>query len=254
MLLLMGTFTASSIYLCYTAAATARILCEGHKDEKWDKVRKYLLSREVTLLCSSLVFGFTILYLSINIILPRYIIWALPVCLVLVAIYFSKKLCIKHQILIIIPLIAANLLNHEGALYPKISRPEFEGSGAHLERSMEYRADLIVNQRMATFAENELNEYYLVTGWPFTHILSSPEFGYIKHPLKVLDFNGMGLPALNIPSISRSSLPKFLRKKPYVLISTKNIWFSDLQFNPKRDHLLKEVNYENRSIHFFNLR
>ncbi len=79
-------------------------------------------------------------------------------------------------------LLAFHALNQEGALLRPL--PGFIArSGDRLERSREYLTDLEVNRAACRFLENAGRTYPVVSRWPFTLMLTVPEFGYVKSPL-----------------------------------------------------------------------
>jgi hypothetical protein len=212
-------------------------------------LQAFVVEREIPLLCSAMIIGFTILYYAMNIILPRYLIWVFPVQLLLFAILLRRTPRILSTLCVLV--VAFNVVNHSGYIYRLISPAPLNGFAMYLERSMEYRDDLICNQKMAKFAEEKLQECDVLTCWPFTHILADPSFGYVEKSLAVVSVNGPGLPALRVPHVSAWLKSPDRKPKPIVFISTMSNFFTPLQFDPQRHHLVQEIVHRNRRIYVF---
>jgi Dolichyl-phosphate-mannose-protein mannosyltransferase len=212
-------------------------------------LQSYLGERELPLLCAAMIIGFTLLYYAISIILPRYTIWVMPYELILFAFLLRKTPKILATASIIV--IAVNVVNHSGYLYRVVGPNNLQGYAMYLERSMEYRDDLICNQKMAEFAEKNLQECDILTCWPFTHKLAAPEFGYVKKPLSVVSINGLGLVALGVPHISTWQADPTRKPKPYVFISTYSNYFMPILFDPQKHRLIHQIVYKHRTIEIF---
>ncbi|MBK7878743.1 MAG: hypothetical protein IPJ77_24050 [Planctomycetes bacterium] len=101
--------------------------------------------------------------------------------------------------------------NHTGRFYPKVwSRWSFAGAaepglvtndGHVLERSMEYREDLLLTQELATRLERFDRERTVVVAcWPLLQAFAFPEFGYVGRawitstPIAPLTYDARALP------------------------------------------------------------
>ncbi len=216
---------------------------------KYAAIRGFIDLQEIPLLCSAIIIGFTLLYFSLGIILPRYAIWVFPYVFLLIAVLlkgFPRFLAVLSVLWI-----CMNVANHSGALYRLVSPEPLHGFAMYLERSMEFQNDLICNQKMAIEAEKNLKDFDVVTCWPFTHMLAAPEFGYLKTPLSVVSANGPGLPALNVPHVSTWIKNRGPTPRPIVFISTISNFFMPLQFNPQIHNLAGRVEYNGRFINVF---
>lgn len=222
-------------------------------------LQTFVGQRELGLLCAALIIGFTLLYYSISIILPRYTIWVFPYVLILTAVLFRRVQMVLTIASVIF--IGCNIINHTGYLYRlhtmnfnRLQQPHnLHGFAMYLERSMEFKDDMILNQKMVAFAEDQLQECDIITCWPYTHMLAAPEFGYVKKPLSVYSISGVnktGLPALHVPHYTtwRANPEK---PKPLVFITTISNYFMAVQFNPQHHHLVHEIRYKDRVVHFY---
>ena len=207
--------------------------------QKISDLQAFVSQRELPLLCAAVIIGFTILYYSINIILPRYSIWVFPFELIFAACFLRKTP--RFLAILSVLLIGLNIVNHCGYVYRLISPAPLHGFAMYLERSMEYRDDLICNQRMALSAEKQLQECDIVTCWPFAHMLAAPEFGYVKKPLSVVSVNMQGLPALKVPHVSTWIQNRGTPPRPVVFISTISNFFMPMQFNPQAHRMVEEI-------------
>jgi hypothetical protein len=212
-------------------------------------IRGFIDQQEIPLLCSAIIVGFTLLYFSLGIILPRYAIWVFPYVIILIALLLKKFPRVFAVVSVI--WICMNVANHSGALYRLVSPEPLHGFAMYLERSMEFQNDLVCNQKMAIEAEKNLKDFDVVTCWPFTHMLAAPEFGYLKTPLSVVSANGPGLPALNVPHASTWLQNRGPTPRPVVFISTISNFFMPLQFNPQIHNLAGRIEYEGRFINVF---
>ncbi len=212
-------------------------------------VQAFIGQREIPLLCSAMIIGFTLLYYSISILLPRYTIWVMPYELILFAVLLRKTPKILMVVSVI--MISINVVNHSGYLYRLVGPDNLQGYAMYLERTMEYRDDLICNQKMVEFAEKNLQECDILTCWPFTHMLAAPEFGYVKKPMSVVSVNGLGLVALHVPHIKTWLADPARKPKPVVFISTFSNYFMPIQFDPQIYRLVEQITYKNRTIQVF---
>ncbi len=213
---------------------------------QFSRLQALVVERELPLLCSAMIIGFTINYYAMNIILPRYSIWVFPLELILFAILLQRTPRVFSTLCAL--LIVFNVANHSGFVYRLINPAPLNGFAMYLERSMEYRNDLICNREMAKFAEEKFQECDIITCWPFTHILAEPRFGYVQKPLAVVSVNGPGLPALHVPHISAWQNSPNRKIKPKVLITTVSNFFKPMQYNAELHRLVHVFEYRDRKI------
>lgn len=249
--LLVSTLVASVLYgtvflilFIRTAVVT--------QTEKIKALRNFVAEREIILLSAAMIFGFAVLYYSMNINLPRYSIWVYPFELLFVAALLRKAPIVLAVLSVIV--ILANIINHDGYLYRLQDKAPLYGYAMYLERSMEFRDDLICNQKMAEMAEEKLQGVDIVTCWPFTHMLSAPEFGYIKKPLSIVCVNmgaELGLPGLHVPPVKEWLKNRGSTPKPYVFISTVSNFFGPILFDPQKHNLVLRIDHRDRFIWVF---
>ena len=110
--------------------------------------------------------------------LPRYFLTIIfPLSILLFAV-IPPRAALWGGLLVI----ALQLANLNGAFYsPLRAMPR---SGALLERSREYLADLDANRRLCRWLEENADNRPVIAKWPFTHMLTVPQFGYVTRPLQ----------------------------------------------------------------------
>ena len=129
------------------------------------------------------------------ILLPRYLLLAVPLLFTLAGLGLFRAPRYRWvATLITTLLIAVNLVNWNGALYARhewifttvwgVDGREFARTGGFLERSHEYLADHLANQRAidALVAARKVDEPVLV-GTPFVTLLAFPRLGYVAQPV-----------------------------------------------------------------------
>lgn len=145
----------------------------------WFIVRSRPFRRDIFIVILLSIFcgGFCVAFFSHSLPLPRYfttIIFPLTVLLFLV---IPRKLAL----IIGLGFIILNITGINGALFPRIGA--MPRSGALLERSREYLTDLEANRRLCKWLETNAFDRPILAKWPFVHMLTVPEFGYVSKPL-----------------------------------------------------------------------
>ena len=79
-------------------------------------------------------------------------------------------------------LIITGAANLYGLLLPPLPGPKAR-SGEYLERSREYLIDLAANRRICRFLEDHHFTRPIVVKYPFAHMLTDPDLGYVRQPL-----------------------------------------------------------------------
>ncbi|MFO0946061.1 MAG: hypothetical protein U1D30_08960 [Planctomycetota bacterium] len=135
----------------------------------------------------------TILATTRVILLPRYLLLAIPFLFSILGLLFFKEKPFRLSIAIgFICLIFFNGLNSHGRFFPSISNAigeEYARTGALLERSREYLADHEANLRAMKYLETHCPDDVIIAGHPFVYFLSHPRLGYVKKPLRGLTIN-----------------------------------------------------------------
>jgi hypothetical protein len=150
-------------------------------------------ARWIQVQCGVFLVAFLLFYGQYTNPLPRYFLQAYPHLLMwlALALYGSEAhVGVRHGLFLIA--IGYHVLNWNGAFYP--ARPsgwqvpgiasEIPGNDGYvLERSMEYREDLILDQKLARALERTDRERtVVVANWPLLHLLAFPELGYVGAP------------------------------------------------------------------------
>lgn len=124
-------------------------------------------------------------------VLPRYFVLVLTLAaIVLGRLGFASARVRPVGALAAALLVAVNLWNADGRLYPQIAGDQASDrrTGAILERSREYLADHRANIRACEIlAENPRR--VVIAPNPFVHFLSIPSLGYVREPLEGFALN-----------------------------------------------------------------
>jgi hypothetical protein len=138
-----------------------------------------------------LLLAFTGFYCQYQNVLPRYFLQVWPALLLALVLVGLAAKVPRRTIGVLLVLFAAfGVVNTNGRFHPTRSadwrepgaeRPLVSNDGWLLERSMEYKDDLAIDQDIARWLEPHRGE--LVTaGWPVLHLLAIPELGYVTGP------------------------------------------------------------------------
>ena len=116
-------------------------------------------------------------------------------------------------------LIAFGCFNQYGTLLPvpSIARSR---SGETLERSREYLFDLEANRRICRELEERFSDKKIVVKFPFAHILTIPELGYVKKPLPNIYSLGMH----PMVSSSKAFSPELLNDADVLFLYSPNVF------------------------------
>lgn len=130
---------------------------------------------------------FTLFYMNIIIILPRYFLLCLPVLLYglisLAVRYLKRPWLIRSALLILATVFLYNL---HGRFYT----PYVGNDGFILERSLEYVDDMRLNMKLSRHLETNYADATIVTSWPYIQMLVLPELGYVDRPLNAITMDG----------------------------------------------------------------
>ncbi|MBK7874485.1 MAG: hypothetical protein IPJ77_01805 [Planctomycetes bacterium] len=150
-------------------------------------------ARWIQVQCGVFLVAFLLFYGQYTNTLPRYFLQSYPVLFLWLALslYGSEgESHVRAGVLMVAT--AFHLVNQNGLFYP--SRPsgwtvptvvgEIAGNDGYvLERSMEYRDDLRLNQDLARALEAFPRERtVVVANWPLLQLLAVPELGYVDRP------------------------------------------------------------------------
>ncbi len=120
-----------------------------------------------------------------------YHLYPLPLCRYATGIIFPMAILLallvsfwgyRVSAVLAVILIIVGAANQYGMLMPVITGAKAR-SGEHLERSREYLIDLASNRRICRFLEERHFFDPIVVKYPFAHMLTVPEFGYVQRPL-----------------------------------------------------------------------
>ena len=123
--------------------------------------------------------------------LPRYFLQSYPMLLVWsFALLARAPIAVAVRVALAFGACAFFAVNQHGRWYPRLRadwnvpgdpRPLWRNDGYMLERSMEYRDDLLLNQAICERLEKYPRERTIVVAnWPVVQTLAIPEFGYVK--------------------------------------------------------------------------
>ena len=186
---------------------------------------------------------FTGFYIHIVNILPRYLLYCLPVLL-----YFltTGLLTVLERPQIVITavtvLIFLQLTNREGRLYI----PDSGNNGFILERSLEYRDDMRLNRQLVQHLEEHYRNHTIVTSWPMAQMLTIPELGYVDRPFQVLTSDR---PCLYGPT--EQVTDDILNEPDVIWVYTPNAFSRKNTFYPEDDHLITTLSYGDRIAHIY---
>lgn len=188
------------------------------------KAGEHVTTHESSSICFFATCLFFYSQLALNINLPRYSLILLPFCL-MGTIHLIHVTHDNFLVVILLSLIFFNILNLYGAMYKKIF-PFLPShlNGHILERTLEYSQDLQNNIALASFLEKHHQSSIIVTTWPYTHLLSHPNFGYVKTGLKVFSFYKHELLALGVSNSDTLKNDMKLRTNSILIVKGKNIF------------------------------
>jgi hypothetical protein len=177
--------------------------------------------------------SFGAFFIHIVNILPRYLLYCLPVLLYMAIVVLSgitNRRWLRG--VVVSAIICLSLFNQNGLFYPAIQA----NNGFMLERSLEYRNDLKLNNALISYLERNHRDEKIVTSWPLAQMLTMPRLGYVTKPLNVLTSDRACLYA---PTESVSDeLPDPDRS---VWVYTPNSFSRQNKYYPEDDHLLARI-------------
>lgn len=215
-------------------------------------------ARWIQVQCGVFLVAFLLFYGQYTNTLPRYFLQSYPVLFLWLALslYGSEgESHVRTGVLLVAT--AFHLVNQTGLFYP--SRPsgwvvptvagEIAGNDGYvLERSMEYRDDLVLNQELARALETFPREStVVVANWPLLQMLVLPELGYVERPWRTsspdvpLTYDEHAVSYWDL--YAKGAKPKKLRADVDVVWALTPNTFSGPQtsFSAANDELVREV-------------
>ncbi|MDP6052621.1 MAG: hypothetical protein QF879_09750 [Candidatus Latescibacteria bacterium] len=182
---------------------------------------------------------FTLFYMNIIIILPRYFLLCLPVLLFglisLMVRYLKRTWLIRSGILILTGLFLYNLSGRLYSAYPK-------NDGFILERSLEYMDDMRLNIQLAKRLEEKYADTTIITSWPYIQMLVLPQLGYVTKPLNAVTING---------PLSYGPFTKAAATKDTVWVYGPNCFSGMYGYYPHEDELIETISKGERQVVIF---
>lgn len=150
----------------------------------------------------------------------RYFCFGVPFLYVVLASCLPDRTVRRRwPLAVLVVLIALNLTNTYGALYPELGR--WARNGADLERSREYLLDHKANIAAVEYITRYLPDETLVVGHPFTFLLALPRAGYVDEPRPGFTVNGFARPEYrNVSQLFDE------RPREVVFVTVDNIWYA----------------------------
>lgn len=195
-------------------------------------------------------------FLNVKYNLPRYYIIAYPV-VVMAATFLLYRLRLQPAVAmtVLVAALSWNIANHYGRFHPH----NLTSDGSILERTCEYHLDLDLHQRLVKYFDQnyDRDNTVLVTHWPFTHIFSIPELGYVDTPWEVYSNTPLTYaPVHHLAKLYRYS-PRENRvyadtKKDVIWIYTNNVYCqTPIHFNPFTDEVVDVFENNRRKLYVF---
>jgi hypothetical protein len=190
------------------------------------------------------------MYLNLSVMGPRYKLLLAPFLIlscVFVFTYFVKSKKIVHSILVMAILLSC--LGAYGLFHPtKVQSHTY--SFNELERSLEYRNDLKLDQILVKTMEEEYADYHIGAPFVVAQILSLPELGYVTKPLDVTVY-GMSLYYGGIKNFA--GLEQMPVRESIWIGFKKNEFVHNLPFpiDPQYDKIIREVVWGDKEVVLF---
>jgi len=182
---------------------------------------------------------FTLFYMNIIIILPRYFLLCLPVLLFglisLTVRYLKRTWLIRSGLLILTGLFLYNLSGRLYSAYPK-------NDGFILERSLEYMDDMRLNIQLAKHLEEKYADTTIITSWPYIQMLVLPQLGYVTKPLNAVTING---------PLSYGPFTKAAVTQDTVWVYGPNCFSGMYGYYPHEDELIETITKGERQVVIF---
>ena len=186
---------------------------------------------------------FTGFYIHIVNILPRYLLYCLPVLLYFLTTGLLTVLKRPQMVIAAVTvLIFLQLANREGRLY----MPDSGNNGFILERSLEYLDDMHLNRQLVRHLEDNYRNHTIVTSWPVAQMLTIPGLGYVDRPFQVMTSDR---PVLYGPT--EEVTEDILNEPGVIWVYTPNAFSRKNRFYPEDDHLITTLSYGDRIAHIY---
>lgn len=190
--------------------------------------------------------GWFMLFFNFYAVSPRYRVTLFPflVFCAAYAIALVFQLKIVQRIVAVIVIVAACVCSY-GGFYGGMS----ENDHVLLERSLEYRNDLILNRRLIQAAQERYSDQLIVAPFTIAQALAIPQLGYVHKKLKVMMY-GFGIKYGNIANYPGL---KNLNLRRTVFVGVKVAPISEDFSYPvgPHDFILEKIAVGNKEASFF---
>ena len=149
----------------------------------WDRVCRFLFQHETAAFMFLMTTGWFALFSTSAWVPPRYTLILLPS--LIIAVFFSLDRLLrgeKRKEIILICLIIFSFLSSFGLVY----RPVTVQDHAVVERSLEYRNDVMLHMKIAKTLEQKFSHLTIAAPFTFAQMLAFPEIGYVSKKLDVM--------------------------------------------------------------------
>lgn len=190
--------------------------------------------------------GWFALFLNFYAVSPRYRVTLYPFLVICAAyavvLVFKSK--VAQRIVAVIIMVAACLLSY-GRFYGRSA----DNDHVLLERSLEYRNDLMLNRRLIAVAQERYSDQLIVAPFTIAQALAIPQLGYVQRKLKIMIY-GFGIKYGNIanyPGLRNLNL----RRTVFVGVKVAPI-SEDFSYPVgPHDFILEKITVGNKEASFF---
>ncbi len=213
-------------------------------------IRSILMKRKPDVGVPGIIFlyaaGWFALFLNFYAVSPRYRVTLYPflVFCAAYAVVLVFKWKIAQRIVAIIVMVAACVCSY-GSFYGGM----VENDHVLLERSLEYRNDLILNRRLIQVAQERYSDQLIVAPFTLAQALAIPQLGYVDKKLKVMIY-GFGIKYGNIanyPGLRNLNL----KRTVFVGVKVAPIWENFSYPVGPHDFILEKIAVGNKEASFF---
>ena len=238
------------IYLLLMAGATVGyvvlVTCQSWKSKSSIIVwRQRLADQSVGILCGMICASILLMTTVQSLYLPRYIVLTLPYPILWML--WATRNQSRLRGLFIGGWFALNLLNVNGTLYQKVSSAHLPNNGDTLERSLEYREELLLQQKLCELLEQKYPDHTIVSSWPILHELVEPRFGFVEKPFKVISSERKVLAWKGVQLLSDIN-PQSIDTEKLLWVSSDSAFFRATAYDSTTDELVEKVKHNNRVL------
>lgn len=142
-----------------------------------------------------------------TVVLPRYLLVAMPLVYLALGILLIEKLSLTAVIpaAVLVAAIGFQIANSHGRFLTPIEKalsPAYARTGALLERSLEYRSDHLTHQAVAKAIVAEAESGPIFAGHPFAYYLALPRLGYVEKAVPGYALNAFSESYPGFPNIA----------------------------------------------------